>query len=255
MPKGKQGNFSNRLHLGCGETYLEGYVNIDFPQSEHTIVRIKADKYTDIRKLDCAAGAVDEVRAHHFLEHFSRAESLALLMRWRRWLKPGGLMVLETPDFEGILRDIISIKDLKKKLELERHLFGSQEARWAVHYDGWFEEKYRFVMNRLGLEVLKIIKFKNNLTRPINYKLPLVLDMIVKAIPDNLAASLGINALPNILCIALKKNAEIDEEAVAKELLSQYLVGKEKTNSAMLDVWMSEFRSASKNINTEKLVI
>ena len=30
-------NQTIRLHLGCGENHLDGYVNIDFPQSSHSV--------------------------------------------------------------------------------------------------------------------------------------------------------------------------------------------------------------------------
>ncbi len=33
-----------RLHLGCGENYLEGNMNVDLPPSEHTMMRPKAER-------------------------------------------------------------------------------------------------------------------------------------------------------------------------------------------------------------------
>lgn|GEM_PF-4874883 len=40
------------LHLGCGGRHLEGYRNIDFPPSEHTVqTEIRVDEYSDIREL------------------------------------------------------------------------------------------------------------------------------------------------------------------------------------------------------------
>ena len=45
-----------RLHLGCGEQHFEGYVNIDYPPSEHTCqTRIGADVFADLTRLQLAA--------------------------------------------------------------------------------------------------------------------------------------------------------------------------------------------------------
>ena len=92
-------NKSLKLHLGCGMNYLEGYINIDLPLDNQTIMRARADVYADIRTLKYAEDSVDEIRTHHLLEHFSRTESLRLLLQWRKWLSPGGLLHVETPDF------------------------------------------------------------------------------------------------------------------------------------------------------------
>ena len=33
-----------------------------------------------------------------------------------------------------------------------RHLFGSHEADWAIHKDGWYREKYEHVLSKLGFD-------------------------------------------------------------------------------------------------------
>ena len=146
-----------RLHLGCGEIRLTDYVNIDFPPSEHTVQQTRAaDVYADITRLRFAPGSVDEIRLHHVFEHFDRPTAHALLARWQQWLRVGGELVIETPDLRacsGLLTSGgISYADQQVVI---RHLFGSHEASWAVHWDGWYEDKYRHVLGALGYHKLR----------------------------------------------------------------------------------------------------
>ena len=143
-----------RLHLGCGENHFDGYVNIDFPPSEHTTqTRVAADLFADITLLDFPDEAVDEIRLHHVFEHFGRSQALALLIRWHGWLKVGGILHIETPDVIGCAKALLSNIPYKTKQAFLRHAFGSHEAMWAYHYDGWYEEKFQHVLTQLGFEV------------------------------------------------------------------------------------------------------
>src|SRR3989338_8205344 len=106
-----------KLHLGCGGKYLEGYVNIDFPPSEHTIIIPKADIFKDIRKLEYQENSVDEIRNHHLFEHFSRQEALKLLLQWGCGFKLGGFFFMETLVLEKCLNLFITTKNIKKKFK------------------------------------------------------------------------------------------------------------------------------------------
>ena len=157
-----------KLHLGCGERYLEGYVNIDFPATEHSVqTAMRPDVLADIRQLDYPAQSVSEVRLHHVFEHFDRATALRLLIDWRTWLSPGGTLIIETPDFErsatafllaarlgalgrGPLRRIVG----RRRGTQLRHVFGSHEAAWAVHWDGWHKARYERTLGRLSYDSL-----------------------------------------------------------------------------------------------------
>lgn len=124
-----------KLHLGCGEKYLDGYLNVDFPSDNHTVQKKSvADRYCDVAKLDFAGESVDEVRLHHLFEHFSRPKALALLCRWTDWLKVGGKIHIETPDWDAsILTYLSPLTSYDQREQILRHLFGSHEAPWAVH--------------------------------------------------------------------------------------------------------------------------
>ncbi len=232
-----------KLHLGCGETYLDGYVNIDFPKEEHTIAAVKADRYVDFRILHYPEGSIQEIRNHHVLEHFNRVQALVLLMRWHAWLVPGGILVVETPDYESCAEDFLATKDLRDKFALLRHVFGSHEAQWALHYDEWFEDKYSFLLDMIGIAVREVARTRNNVSKRVNYRGGKLLDTLVSLVPPSIRDSVGMNTLPNILCVAEKRPGQVDHNAVAREIFSLYLVGKERGGGGILEVWMKEFQS------------
>ena len=144
-----------RLHLGCGETHLEGYVNIDYPPSEHNVMKIQADHYADITALRCPALSVDEVRLHHVFEHFSRVNALALLVRWHQWLKIGGKLHIATPDLVGSARNLLGASSWKTKMGAVRHLAGDQSASWAYHIDHWFPERFQHTFETFGFSSIE----------------------------------------------------------------------------------------------------
>jgi hypothetical protein len=223
-----------KLHLGCQEKYLEGYVNIDLPPSEHTAQVVRADKYADVRELAYDAETVDEVRSHHMLEHFSRQQALVLLARWHKWLGMGGLLHVETPDFEESAKKFIT-GDIDDQFVLARHMFGSHEASWAYHLDFWSEPKFRFVLRELGFGDFRFEKFSNNLEQ----KLPAFKDSFIAKQERMLKklGPLGFNALPNIVCYAKKVAKHVDYQSAIRGILEKSLVGRE---SKILDVWMKE---------------
>lgn len=139
-----------RLHLGCGEQLLAGYVNIDYPPSEHNVMTVTPDVYADITTIAVPDNTVDEIRLHHVFEHFNRVTALAMLIRWHRWLKPGGKLHIETPDLAGSARMLASPASYKHKMATVRHLAGDQAASWAYHLDHWFPERYQRTLEKLG---------------------------------------------------------------------------------------------------------
>lgn len=214
----KKYGFSPKLHLGCGQVKLSGYINIDFPQSEHTVQKIiAADMHIDISCLHLPKNSVQEIRSHHMFEHFSRSVALALLCNWHSWLENDGDLVIETPDFERSMYILMSNSySYVQKQSTLRHIFGSHEAHWAVHWDGWYAEKFTHVLTALGFE-----------------------DITFEYTQWQLC--------PNIIARA-KKKKDMDPQllaARAKELLRESLV--DATEQEMLRCWCDEFDRYFKN--------
>lgn len=135
----------NKLEIGVGKKHHPGYKTIDVE------IYANPDYLGDFRTMEFKD--IDEIRAHHLLEHFSRKEGEDVLKLWHNWLKKDGLLIVETPDFEGICDNF-----KKDKYWMTRHAYGSQEAGWAFHRDGWYQEKFEFILPKLGFEILEIRK-------------------------------------------------------------------------------------------------
>jgi len=158
-----------KLHLGCGQIYLKGYVNIDYPPTFQSVQsNIKADLYQDITKLNYKKGSIDKIRLHHVFEHFMRPNALTQLCKWRDWLKVNGLLRIETPDVASCFRIMSSpLFSYSDKQQVLRHLYGSHEAPWAAHYDGWYKNKFDFTLKELGFNKLEFKKNSHGLLKNI----------------------------------------------------------------------------------------
>jgi len=137
-----------RIHLGCGNSYLENYQNVELPENKH----LKADVYADIRTLDYPSGSVGEIFLSHVFEHFDRPTAIALLIKWNRWLRMHGILRITVPDFEENVKAFLT-SSFEDRHRLLRHIFGSHEAEWAVHCDGWYFDKFKYILYHLGFEL------------------------------------------------------------------------------------------------------
>lgn len=117
------------LNLGSGNKKLEGFINIDerdIPGIEYPL--------TDIRTLTMFnSDSVDYVYACHVLEHLPRNETFSALKEWNRILKPGGLIRIAVPDWDGIVNYYAKNQDLENVLNLLYGSRGVQEKNELAH--------------------------------------------------------------------------------------------------------------------------
>jgi len=81
-----------KLNLGCGGDYKKGYLNVD---AFDTTV---ADKIMSAFNLDLKDNSFDEVFMSQIIEHLGIVGSIFSLSECFRVLKPGGQLIIETPD-------------------------------------------------------------------------------------------------------------------------------------------------------------
>lgn len=205
-----------KLHLGCGERYFEGYINIDYPSDEHTVQKKSvADICTDITSLKYDTNSVDEIRLHHVFEHFTRPVACALVCGWSEWIKMGGKLHIEVPDFDNTCKHIFSpfSSDRARKVGL-RHLFGSEEAFWAIHYMAYGEKELKQIFELYGFKIDAVMR---------NHWLDTY----------------------NVEVIGYKQNDfEMNEKINrTREFLNLFCLDDSEGEMVMLDTWMKDFNN------------
>lgn len=94
-----------KLNLGSGGSPLSGYINVDVASER---IGISPDIVCDIRDLKVFPDDyADEIISVHVVEHFWRWEVVDIIMEWVRILKPGGKLILETPNLISACEEII----------------------------------------------------------------------------------------------------------------------------------------------------
>ena len=112
------------INAGCAflliqtDAPLEGWDNLDIKQGRA------------VYPLDMLDASVDEIRASHVLEHFPRAQAMAVLREWVRVLKPGGLLRVAVPDFGVIAEAYVA----GEALDTEGYVMGGQVDRHDFHH-------------------------------------------------------------------------------------------------------------------------
>ncbi len=131
------GEAVTRLHIGCGQEAIPGWVNIDnrqLPGVDHVL---------DVRQ-GLAFQNVAAIYAEHFLEHLSLDDGLAFLRECRRVLSPSGILRLSTPNLDWVYATHYRFGRWPSEEETVQDCFLLNRA-----FYGW---GHRFLYNRLTLE-------------------------------------------------------------------------------------------------------
>ena len=88
-----------KLHLGCGERYLEGFIHVDLAQYDHIDYEMPVDNLEIF-----SDNSAEEIYASHVIEYFDREEIKSVLKEWNRVLKKNGVLRLAVPNFPELIK-------------------------------------------------------------------------------------------------------------------------------------------------------
>ena len=183
-----------RLNLGCASRLLEGYINIDSDSLDSIIKRYPNKEINtnidflqaNFFDLDIANESVDEIRADSLIEHLSFKEEKLFFETCKRLLKPGGLLYIETPDFEWTVKTWLDASDDWKefyrddKEAIEKthwfgtysygfdnrwgyiiaSIFGPQNGEGQFHKNAFTEQKFLSIFDQIGFSEVKINRYR-----------------------------------------------------------------------------------------------
>jgi len=208
-----------KYHLGCGGTYLDGYTNVDFPPSEHTIQQsLRADIYTDILTMDYQP--CEEIRSRHFFEHFNYMDSMVLLYRWTKALTVNGRLFVDLPDIDALCRAMLN-GSIEKKFRTIRYMYGSHEANWAYHINGWSSETLEYTLNRLGYVIKEVRKYGD---------------------PNSEFPNCGVE----VYALLQQKKSDEELKHIIRDILSLYRNGDNETENNLWNIFNTQFLTKAK---------
>lgn len=129
-----------KLHLGCGQQRRRGFVNIDRHFTRASDLRADIS-----RNLPCKCGTIKRIEAYHVVEHIPEPIVREVLSYWRSLLTTGGVLVLECPDLEADLREV-----LRGNSERLFSIFGRQRFEGDAHHWGYTAESLAELLGTVG---------------------------------------------------------------------------------------------------------
>lgn len=139
-----------RLHLGAGDKYWPGFINIDAHGDQ--------DSNCPLEELHKEFSGVDEIHAIHLFEHLPRMRIHDFLDSWFASLKGGGLLAMEMPDLDKVCRMHV---DGEKNLRMTLFgMFGDpRDGRpGMLHQWCYGAEEIERVLSDAGFTEIKIME-------------------------------------------------------------------------------------------------
>ncbi len=168
-----------KLNLGCGDKLIPGYLNVDIAPSR---AGVQPDVEDDVRKLSKIQDNVaDEILAVHLIEHIDRWDISKVLSRWMEILKPGGILVIETPNLLSACKALLDdpVKGARPGRE-------GQMTMWPLYGDPSWKDplmmhKWLYTPQSLA-EVLFEVGYRSIRQKPAQFKMREPRDMRLVAV-------------------------------------------------------------------------
>lgn len=130
-----------KLNLGCGNHRIEGCINIDFRKTR------AIDVVCNVIKLTYPDNSVSLIETYHAIEHLSRNELYIAIREWYRVLIVGGLLIIECPDFDIVVREYLNGNE-----QMLDSVFGNQRCNGDMHKFGYNFDRLKMVLETSGFK-------------------------------------------------------------------------------------------------------
>lgn len=150
---------AQKLNLGSGDSKFEGFTSVDLYDDA-------ADVKADICDLPFEDNSVSEIVAFQVIEHIPYQKSELMFHEMYRVLKPGGTVILETPDIDYIAQDILEhgltdkwihslVGEYYRPWDKDRYSDWENVAA-AIHRNPWNFRRVVDICEPLGFKVERI---------------------------------------------------------------------------------------------------
>lgn len=161
-----------KLNLGSGDHKIDGFTSVDLYDP-------MAEVMADVCDLPYEAETVDEAVAYQVIEHVPYNKSLEMFREWHRVLKPGGQVIIETPDLDVVCRKILDeglldkwvynlVGEYYRPWDKERYPDWEMNAA-SIHRNPWNFERLATIAGAAGFKVenqpysMFVSKFEENM--------------------------------------------------------------------------------------------
>lgn len=150
---------NNYLNLGCGNNYVNGYINADFFYKFKIFKKYPRilEWQLDLRyPLACDDCVFDGVFSEHTFEHLYYDEVQFLLKELHRVMKKGATLRITVPDLEKYVGFYIHDKNKKQEIFSEKYQTGCSAIRNMTqnyfHFSTWDFEELSNLLNQIGFK-------------------------------------------------------------------------------------------------------
>lgn len=147
-----------RIYIGSGHARIPGFQRFDIDPK--TAPDILGDVARITEKVP--AGTVDELKAHHILEHFFIAQAFGVMREWWAVLKPGGRLEIAVPDC-GYAARAYAMQAIDHN-QFVKILAGADQManEWMVHKNFFTTERLERLLFITGFVRVKDIRVKQD---------------------------------------------------------------------------------------------
>ena len=146
------------IHLGAGNNYINGFINIDLNLFS------KSDLLARVNKLYFKENSVEIIYGSHIFEHIKREHRFRVLSKWHKVLKKGGKIYISVPDLEMLFNYYINnIKnyenpEVREKIDIVTAvIYGGQINRYDYHCHGYSYNSIKYLLEYIGFKNVKRI--------------------------------------------------------------------------------------------------